>query len=74
MDKDFLDQIIAGLDQPINSKDSVLQNKNEKTHPVQVRESTYNQLKDIAFKHNVKLVNLVESLLGYALSNKDFRK
>lgn len=72
MAKDYLDQIAAGLDRPAQSADSVLRAKNEPTHPVQIRESTYTKLKGIAFARNIKLVDLTESLLQYALSNKEF--
>lgn len=72
MTEDFLGQIQAGLDKPLASQDTVLKDKNEPTHPVQVRESTYNNLKRIAFERDIKLVDLIESLLQYALSNKEF--
>lgn len=68
MSKDFLKQLNEGIELPSKSKSGVLKEKNEKTHPVQIRESTYNELKRISFEKNVKLVDLVESLLQYSLS------
>ncbi|HIY91399.1 hypothetical protein [Companilactobacillus sp. HBUAS56275] len=70
MSKDFLDQINAGLGVPTKSQNGILQDKNEKTHPVQVRESTYKELKKIAFEKNIKIVDLVDSLLKYSLTKK----
>lgn len=70
MSKDFLNQINAGLSTPAKSQNGILQDKNEKTHPVQVRESTYRELKKIAFEKNIKIVDLVDSLLKYSLTKK----
>ncbi|WP_072540982.1 hypothetical protein [Lactiplantibacillus plantarum] len=70
MSKDFLDQLNKEIESSSikSSRNSPLSDKNEKTHPIQIRESTYNELKKIAFEKNVKLVDLVESLLTFSLS------
>ncbi|MFT8812155.1 hypothetical protein [Oenococcus sp.] len=67
MSEDFLSDIKKGLERPAKNQKSIFQNKTEKTHPVQIRDSTYFKLKTLSFEQQVKLVDLVDSMLKYAL-------
>ncbi|OIK85888.1 hypothetical protein ATW79_07400 [Oenococcus oeni] len=73
MSDDFLNEIKKGLERPIKNKKSIFQNRTEKTHPIQVRDSTYSQLKSISFKQQIKLVDLVDSMLKYALDSNKYK-
>jgi hypothetical protein len=74
MAKDYLQQILTGLKKSDDFQSSVFQPKTEKTHPVQVRESTYNTLKKLSFEQGIKIVDLVDIMLQYALDSHEFDK
>lgn len=65
--KSFLDDI--NTDGLLKSEQSPFAKKSKKSKPVQIREYQYKQLKEIAFKEDKSIIEVVEELLNKSLNN-----
>lgn len=57
----------------VASDQSPYQVKKEGSRPIQIRDSTYKEIKKLSFEKDVKMVDLVNNMLRYALNNGDFK-
>ncbi|MCL0330555.1 hypothetical protein [Apilactobacillus xinyiensis] len=58
----------------ISDDESPYKVKKEGSRPVQVRDSLYKEIKMLAFQNDTKMIDLMDSMLRYALKHGDFDK
>lgn len=66
--KSFLDSI--DTEELLNSETSPFAKKSKKSKPVQIREYQYKQLKEIAFKEEKTIIEVVEDILNKHFNSK----
>ena len=72
MADDFLNKLAQQANQQLGDNESPFKQKKEITRPVQVRESTYKMVKDIAYHKDAKIVDVIDSMLKYAINSDEF--
>lgn len=72
MSNDFLGKLAQQANQQLGENDSPFKQKKENTRAVQVRESTYKQVKDIAYHQDAKIVDVIDSMLKFAINSNEF--
>lgn len=72
MSNDFLGKLAQQANQQLGENDSPFKQKKESTRAVQVRESTYKQVKDIAYHQDAKIVDVIDSMLKFAINSNEF--
>lgn len=73
MSDDFLSKLGAKAETQLSNPINPYKKSKEPTHSVQVRETLYTHLKTLAFKENMKIIDLVEKLVkdGMKVNNYD---
>jgi len=72
MANDFLGKLAKQANQQLGNNESPFKQKKEVTRPVQVREGTYKMIKDIAYHKEAKIVDVIDSMLKYAINSGEF--
>ncbi len=72
MANDFLGKLAKQANQQLGDNESPFKQKKESTRPVQVRETTYKQVKDIAYRQEAKIVDVIDSMLKFAIDSDKF--
>lgn len=71
MAEDFLNRLAKTSKEQLGKQVSPYKVGTEKTRPVQVRISTYKDIKKLAFESDRKIVDVVDDLLRYGLEHKN---
>lgn len=70
--EDFLSKMAKEAKAEIGEQSSPYRLNKESTRTVQMRESTYRRIKEMAYKNDDKMVDTIDKLIHYALDNGKF--
>ena len=74
MSDDFLKKMNQQADHQIGHAKSPFSQKSEGSHPVQIREGIYREIKKRAFFNDQKMIDVVDAMLKYDINSKHFDK
>jgi hypothetical protein len=74
MSNDFLSKLGEKAESQLSNSVSPYKKSKEPTHSVQVRDTLYRQLKTLAFKENIKIIDLVEKLIKDGMKVNNYNR